>query len=275
LASIEAEKPMGQIVEQLNAMPGISSILTYPSTLAILTKEKEAGRLRIEPTLIKVSGETLTDELRERVRRAFPSLKYDILNAYASTECLLPSSACCQGRHHVHEDWVILEPVDEAMEPVPDGDLSNSALLTVLANEVQPIIRYVLGDRLRFFADPCPCGSPFRSFEVEGRRATLVRVGKVTLSPLAFDLEHERARRVQLVQTGEGEFELRMELAEGAEARPVFEEVIESARRVFRENGLDDVVIRESRTPPEFTASGKFHEVLPLKTRRPEGNPKP
>lgn len=55
--------------------------------------------------------------------------------------------------------------------------------LTVLANEVQPFIRYDLGDCVRFNGDSCPCGSPFRSFQVEGRQATLVRVGKVqTLS---------------------------------------------------------------------------------------------
>ena len=34
-------------------------------------------------------------------------------------------------------------------------------LLTVLANDVQPFIRYDLGDCLRFYKDPCPCGSPF------------------------------------------------------------------------------------------------------------------
>ena len=86
------------------------------------------------------------------------------------------------------EDWVILEAVDEAMRPVPDGTLSTTVLLTVLANDVQPFIRYDLGDCVRFYADPCPCGSRFRSFQVEGREATLVRVGEVTLSPLVFDL---------------------------------------------------------------------------------------
>jgi phenylacetate-CoA ligase len=35
---------------------------------------------------------------------------------------------------------------------------------------------------------------------------------------------------------------------------------------VFRNNGLDDIVVRESQEPPEFTASGKFHEVLALQS---------
>jgi len=262
---IEAEQPIGQIVERLNAIPRIASILTYPSTLTILAKEQEAGRLQIEPALFKTSGETLTDDLRERVRRAFPSLKRDIVDAYGCTECLVLSFECGRGRQHVNEDWVILEAVDEAFQPVPDGTRSPTVLLTVLANDVQPFIRYELGDCLRFYADPCPCGSPFRSFEVEGREATLVRVGGVTLSPLVFDLEHERARRIQLVQTAERHFEVRIELTDEAAAGGVRQEVIQSVKRVFRDNGLEDVMVTEGQAPPELTASGKFHEVLPLR----------
>jgi phenylacetate-CoA ligase len=262
---IEAEQPIGRIVERLNAIPKIAWILTYPSMLTILAKEKEAGRLQIEPAVFKTGGETLTDDLRARVRRAFPSLKYGILDTYACTECLVLSFECNHGRKHVNEDWVILEAVDEAMQPVPDGTLSATVLLTVLANDVQPFIRYDLGDCVRFHTDPCPCRSPFRSFQVEGREATLVRVGEVTLSPLVFDLEHENARRIQLVQTSESDFEVRIELADDAAAGAVFEEVIQSVTRVFRENGLEDVAVTESQAPPELTASGKFLEVLPLR----------
>lgn len=262
---IEAGQPIGRIVEQLNAIPNIASILTYPSVLAILAKEQEAGRLRIEPMILRSGGETLTDDLRARIRHAFPSLKQDVIDAYGCTECLVPSIKCSHERHHVNEDWVILEAVDEAMRPVPDGTLSATVLLTVLANDVQPFIRYDLGDCLRFYAHPCPCGSPFRSFQVEGRDATLVRVGEVTLSPLVFDLENEHARRVQLVQTGERDFEVRIELADEAAAGGVFEEIIQSVKRVFRDNNLEDVSVTGSRAPPELTASGKFHQVLPLR----------
>ena len=269
LTFIEAEQPIGELVKQLNAIPKVSCIVTYPSMLTILTKEKEAGRLQIAPVLFNTGGETLTDDLRARVRRAFPSLRYNIIDAYACTECLVMSFVCSHGRKHVHEDWVILEAVDEAMRPVPDGTLSATVLLTVLANDVQPFIRYDLGDCIRIHPDPCPCGSPFRSFQVEGREATLVRVGGVTLSPLVFDLEHEQARRIQLVQTSEKDFEVRIEAADQAAAGGVFQEVIQSVKRVFRDNGLGDVAVRESQAAPEFTASGKFHEVLPLRGANP------
>jgi phenylacetate-coenzyme A ligase PaaK-like adenylate-forming protein len=265
LTFIEAEQPIARLVERLNAIPKVAWIVTYPSVLTILVKEKEAGRLQTEPALITTGGETLTDDLRERVRRAFPSLISDILDPYGCTECLVLSFECSCGRKHVNEDWVIFEAVDEAMRPVPDGTLSSTVLLTVLANDVQPFIRYDLGDCVRFYKDSCPCGSPFRSFKVEGRKATLVRVGEVTLSPLIFDLEHEHARRIQLVQTGERDFEVRIQLADEAAAGVVLGEVIQSVKRVFRDNGLRGVTVRESQAPPELTASGKFHEVLPLR----------
>ena len=265
LTVIEAEQPIDRLVDKLNAISNVAWIVTYPSMLAILVREKEAGRLRIEPALFSTGGETLTEDLRKRVGRAFPSLKYGIADTYGCTECLVLSFECSHGRKHVNEDWVILEAVDEAMQPVPDGTLSASALLTVLANEVQPFIRYDLGDCVRFYEAPCPCGSPFRSFQVEGRQATLVRVGEVTLSPLVFDLEHDQAQRVQLIQTGEREFEVRIQLADQAAER-VFQEVVASVQKVFRENGLDDVTVRESDALPEFTASGKFHEVVPLRS---------
>ncbi len=218
--------------------------------------------MQIEPDVLKVAGETFTPELRKRAQKAFPSLQFDILDGYGCTECLFMAFGCDCGRQHVPEDWVILEAVDENHQPVADGTLSATALLTVLANEAQPLIRYELGDRLRFYQDPCPCDSPFRSFEVEGRQATVVRVGEVTLSLLAFDLEHEDARRVQMIQTAEDVFEIRAELLTDENPDQVFEQVIRSVVEVFTKNGLAGVKIHKSDAPPQLTASGKFHEVI-------------
>lgn len=268
---VAAEQPLDQLIKQLNNMKKVASITTYPSVLMILTKEKEAGRLKIEPLVIKVAGETLTHEAKERAQQAFSSLECPIINAYATTECLFIAHECSFGRQHVCEDWVILEPVDTNLRPVPDGTLSDKTLLTVLSNHVQPFIRYELGDRLRFYKDACSCGSPFRSFQVEGRQATLIHIGDVNLSPLIFDLEHERARHIQLVQLHEKVFEVRAELADPKDSDTIFDQIIQSIRNIFEENGLPEVEVKRSAAPPQLTASGKFHAVLPLKQQR--GNP--
>jgi len=69
---IPAEQAIGETVRQLNETGEIAEILIYPSMLEILTREQEAGRLKIEPKSIKVAGETFTPELRKRVVKAFP-----------------------------------------------------------------------------------------------------------------------------------------------------------------------------------------------------------
>lgn len=262
---VAAEQPLDQLIKQLNDMQNVASITTYPSVLAILTKEKEAGRLKIEPLAIKVAGETLTSEAKDRAQKAFSSLEYPIISAYATTECLFIAHECSFGRQHVCEDWVILEPVDTNMKPVPDGTLSDKALLTVLSNHVQPFIRYELDDRLRFYKDACSCGSPFRSFQIEGRQATLIHVGDITLSALIFDLENEQARHIQLVQLEEKVFEVRAEFTNPEDSDTIFDQIIWSVKKVFEENGLPEVEIKESAASPQLTASGKFHAVLPLK----------
>jgi phenylacetate-coenzyme A ligase PaaK-like adenylate-forming protein len=165
----------------------------------------------------------------------------------------------------VPEDWVILEAVDGQLQPVPDGVLGESSLLTVLSNDVQPFIRYELGDQIRFCPDPCPCGSPFRSFEVVGRQATLLQIGDAVLSPLVFDLEHESAQRVQLIQIKDREFELRIEPLPGVNGDLMFDEVSTSIANTLRQNRITEFQINRSQEPPRLTPSGKFHELIPLK----------
>ncbi len=55
---------------------------------------------------------------------------------------------CAHGLFHVNSDWYILEPVDEDYRPVAPDVGSHTVLITNLANRVQPLIRYDLGDRV-------------------------------------------------------------------------------------------------------------------------------
>ncbi|MEI8324530.1 MAG: hypothetical protein WCH44_04060 [Betaproteobacteria bacterium] len=62
-----------------------------------------------------------------------------------------------------------LEPVDERQQPVPAGQPSGPTLLTNLANTVQPLIRYDLGDPITLGIGDSDCGCRLRVFEVSGR----------------------------------------------------------------------------------------------------------
>ena len=99
---------------------------------------------------------------------------------------------------------------DAAGRPVPEGETGASVLLTHLANHVQPLIRYPLGDRVRWHHDACGCGSLLPVIEVEGRSDdTLTVQGRggrpVRLLPLALGtvLEEEAGLAdFQLLQQG-------------------------------------------------------------------------
>ena len=265
---IAAEKPIDEIVEKLNNLGNVVQITTYPSMLSILIKEKEAGRLNINPILFKLAGETLTDENRKKAEKAFKNAV--IQNAYACSESPTISLECMNNRFHVPEDWIILEAIDEDENAVPDGEVSDAVLLTNLYKDVQPFIRYKMSDRIKFFKDKCMCGSPFKSFDVMGREATVLHVAGKSLSALTMGLEYEQASRVQLIQISEKKFEARADVNKGADENRLFELIINDVQKFFQNQGIEDVVIEKSKKAPELGASGKFHEVIPMKKGRNE-----
>jgi len=100
------------------------------------------------------------------VRQAFDC---PVINSYGASEFLPLASECSVGRLHLNSDWVILESVDSHGHAVPAGEIGATTLLTNLANRVQPLIRYDLGDQIRLHSEPCPCGSHLPVIEVQGR----------------------------------------------------------------------------------------------------------
>jgi phenylacetate-CoA ligase len=158
--------PLSGIVKELNDFqPAI--LFGYPTAFLLLAYEQRAGRLAIHPLEVVTGGEWLAPLARRQIEQAFRCRVRDV---YAASEFLGIAFDCGHGWLHVNADWVILEPVDESYLPVPAGKASRTVLLTNLANRVQPIIRYDLGDCITLRPDPCPCGSPLPAIRIEGRR---------------------------------------------------------------------------------------------------------
>ena len=179
--------PVAELVSDLNAFQPVV-LGGYPSALETLAHEQRAGRLHIHPVLINAAGETLTTAKRQLIGTVFACR---VGNYYGSSEAVGLTYECAAQRLHVDSDWYILEPVDEHDRPVPPGQLSDGVLVTNLANRIQPIIRYQMGDRVTMDADPCPCVSPFRSIHVVGRTDDILtfptrRGEEVQILPLAI-----------------------------------------------------------------------------------------
>ena len=266
---ISVQRPLAEVVAALNDRdPAV--LIVYPSALALLAEEQAAGRLRLQLAFIELGGESMSSVARARAAEVFGCAIYDI---YSASEALLMAIDCPRGHLHVNSDWMILEPVDAQLRPVPPGQPSHTVLLTNLANRVQPILRYDLGDSVVAPTDACPCGSPLPSLRVLGRSGeilTFTSAGgqKVAIAPSALGVTLATVpggRRLQLVQTTPTSLRLRVEPGPGVDPARTGVEAVARVRAYFVEQGLPNVEIVRAMEPPEQSAqSGKFRQVVPL-----------
>ena len=225
------------LVDQLNAFAP-TVIATYPTVAALLADEACRGALHCAPKEVWTGGETLSGSVRQRIELA---LRCTVRNSYGASEFLSIGWECSHGKMHANTDWVILEPVDERGRPMPAGQPSYSTLLTNLANHVQPLIRYDLGDQMTVHRERCACGLSLPVIEVLGRRDDpLVMAGRsgqpVTLLPLALTTVLEDEAGVfdfQLRQRDDRTLVLRLDL-QGADAATIVARC-RSALKIFAE----------------------------------------
>jgi phenylacetate-coenzyme A ligase PaaK-like adenylate-forming protein len=194
-------------------------LTAYASVLHELARRTEAGELDLKPELEQVVNisERLMPQAREHYAKVFDAL---VLNDYAMGECLFLTNGCPKsGGMHVNADWAIVEVVDEANRPVPAGEKGAKVLITNLANQVQPIIRYEIGDIVTMATEPCGCGSNMPLIAgIDGRDSEMFWIesdGKLKpLPPAVFEValaEVFDAREYQLVQEDRNKFRVRVE----------------------------------------------------------------
>jgi phenylacetate-coenzyme A ligase PaaK-like adenylate-forming protein len=259
-------RPLAEVVAGLNAFQP-AMLMGYPDSLLLLSREQVAGRLAIRPAFIGCGGDWLAPSTRHVVAAAFGCR---VRENYGTSEFPPLGTECRAGRIHLAADWAILEPVDDRYRPVPPGEASHTALLTNLANRVQPFVRYELGDRVTAGAAPCPCGSPLPHVRVEGRRDDLLRfpapdgaTGEVlplTLTSTVVDTPG--VNRYQVIQTGPKTLRVRLEATPPAAVEEVAAAVAARVRAYLKEQGVPDVhVARDPQPPAPDPVSGKFRRV--------------
>jgi phenylacetate-coenzyme A ligase PaaK-like adenylate-forming protein len=256
-------QPCARLVQELNVYrPTI--LATYPTAAEMLAEEQEAGRLRLRLREIWAGGEVLSEPTRLRVQRAFSCR---VRNAYGASEFLPIAWECPHRTLHVNSDWVVLEPVDRHGRAVEPGTRSHSVLLTNLANRVQPLIRYDLGDAVTVHTERCTCGSAFPAVSVQGRCDDALRLpakagGEVTVVPLALETVLEEgagAHEFQVVQRANGGLTVHLGALERSRRAPVRA----ALRRYFESCEVGPVEIVISRRPPSRDpASGKLRRVV-------------
>ncbi len=98
------------------------------------------------------------------------SWKCRVLRHYALTELGYGGALECHARNgfHVMEGDFFFEIVDSEGKPLPEGAFGE-IVVTPFTLEGTTLLRYRTGDRGRFLAGRCPCGSQLRRIETSGR----------------------------------------------------------------------------------------------------------
>ena len=265
--AISVVDPLRKIVKALNDYQP-AFLASYPTMLGLLATEQHEGRLRIAPACVWSGGECLAPSAAASIERAFGAA---VINEYGSSECMSIAFSCTGGWLHVNADWVVLEPVDRDLQPTPPGELSHTVLLTNLANRIQPIIRYDLGDSVIANPDPCACGNPLPAIRAEGRRDDVLALrapnGRIVrLSPLALTTVVEDAtagHRFQLVQTAPDRIAVRLEADDPAARCAEWGATERALHRYLAHQSLENVELcLDAQAPAPDPRSGKLREVI-------------
>ncbi|HVU21947.1 MAG TPA: AMP-binding protein [Rhizomicrobium sp.] len=263
---IDAGAPIAAIVASLNEyQPKV--MMVYPSVMQILAEEQLAGRLRISPAHIQCTSEVLTEDARHAIEHAF---RVSPANLYAASECGCIAASCEANEGlHFNEDLLIVESVDHRGRPVPDGEVGERTLITVLANRTLPLIRYELSDRIALTRTPCGCGKPYlRITEVVGRQGDVLRLparnaGQVDVAPAQITacLRGTGVRQWQ-ISIGPQRIELRC-LCPEEEFRPA--DIVGRLSALLEERGVAPIAISAKRVDAlERGLTGKSRQITTI-----------
>jgi phenylacetate-coenzyme A ligase PaaK-like adenylate-forming protein len=256
------------VVEQLNRFrPEV--VIGYASFLDLLGLQKD--RLHLAPELRQVvsASEVLTESARAIFREAFG---VPILNYYSLAECVFLSNGCpTDSGAHVNADWAILEVVDENNRPVPPGQPGQKVLVTNLANDIQPFIRYEVGDRVTMATTSCRCGSRLpRIASIDGRTADYfwVRAGGDYRQLLSFVFKTAfealpGLREWQVIQEERNQLRVRLEPLPGAHPDP--SRCLELLRGQLESKRLGGTLDIEVEVVPRLgvdPATGKLRRII-------------
>lgn len=135
-----------------------------------------------------IGAEPHTEEMRREIEKIYGIKAF---NSYGLSEICGPGVAFeCpeQNGMHVWEDNVYPEIIDPATGAVlPDGE-EGELVLTTLARQAMPLIRYRTRDLTRIIAEPCPCGRTHRRIgRIKGRSDDMLIINGVNIFPMQIE----------------------------------------------------------------------------------------
>jgi len=121
---------------------------------ALFVNEMNLGGTGLGLKGLVCTAEMIHDYQRATMEKAFGCR---VISEYGAAETGIISYQCTRGRHHISDDCVLVEVVDQDGSPLPRGEVGHVAV-TVLNSFSAPVIRYQLGDLASLSNDTCDCG---------------------------------------------------------------------------------------------------------------------
>jgi len=218
--------------------------------------------------LIGYVGEQMSEEAQRHVRGVLGDVAIKPL-AYSSADAGLMGYQCTQAAfatYHLPTDFQYVEILDpEAHAPAPPGQ-TGEVIVTNLARQSMPIVRYQMGDLAAWLDAPCPCGDPNPLFRLAGRAGDDFKVGGGFISMRVFDQALEAAGpavslnyQVEVADLdNQMEIRLKVEAAEPEQAQALAGQVRDGVcqRAPLIAEGLEKRYIRDF--PVEFVPLGSL-----------------
>jgi phenylacetate-CoA ligase len=183
LSSVESH---AEIIQRLKP----TAIVGVPTFLLKLGRYMQTQN--IEPSLVGVKkliciGEPIRDQqlaflrIGENLEKMWGARIY---STYASTETITSFCECtAQQGGHLHPDLAIVEIVNDQGEVLPAGEIGE-VVMTPLAIEGTPLLRYLTGDISFLLDSPCSCGrNSVRLGPILGRKKQMIKLRGTTLYP--------------------------------------------------------------------------------------------
>lgn len=177
----------------------IEYLAGYPSAVALLAHEALRQGRRLPMRAVFTNAEGVDAAQRTVIERAFDCHVHE---TYGQAEMVTGASECDEGTLHLWPETGVPELVEgDAPVPLESG---GELIATGLLNPDMPLIRYRVGDRVRFGAPqpPCACGRALpRIAAVEGRTQDLLHAmdGRRVfwLNPVYYGLPIREAQIIQ------------------------------------------------------------------------------
>ncbi len=179
----------GNTEKQLELMQdlGTTVLACTPSYMLFMNEAaKQAGISIKDDTKLRVGvlgAEPWSEEMRTRIEESSGIKAYDI---FGTSELSGPLFTECtyQDGIHIWADQFLVEIIDpKTGEPVPDGE-RGELVITTLAKEALPLIRYKIGDLTVKTSEVCKCGRTHpRIMRVLGRVDDMLIIRGINVFP--------------------------------------------------------------------------------------------